>query len=412
MRKWLVLLLAGMVLGCASRQPQSDKATSSLQELLLAVKLAPDDVDARVRLGVTYAHLGKYRAAVAEFDSVLSRFPDYPPALYEKGQTLRALGFAAEGKRLIRRAVTLPEGSGLRARLARELGRPFHIEQLTSGRYDNAFPAWFPDGRRITFQSNRTGNWELFVLDLTTGALAQLTEHPARDEGPALCRGGGLLAFTSTRDAEPSADTHLPPREIYLYDLQSQGLLRLTTSHVDDFHPVLSPDCTTLFYVSAADSKEGRHKVMALDLRDGRSRPLTDLGADCLAPDVSPDGAFLLFLQKQGKRSLLCEMHLKTRQTRIVTDTLGVKASPAYSPDGQSIVFAAENGKSYDLFLIRRDGRNLVQLTNDAAADGYPRFAPDGRRIAFHSNRTRSFQLYLIDMDTVPTIGELQDFFE
>jgi len=412
MRRVLVLLLASVIAGCASQRPQLAGPSSSLNELLLTVKLAPEDVDARVKLGAAYARLGQYRAAVAQLDSVLSRFPDYPPALYEKGHALRALGLTAEGKRLIHRAVTSAQGGELLARLARELGRPYHVEQLTSGRHDHAFPAWFPDGRRIVLQSNRTGNWELFVLEVESRQLSQLTDHPARDEGPTVCRGGQLLAFTSTRDSEISRDVQLPPREIYLYNLESRELRRLTRSPGDDFHPVLSPDCARLFYVSAPANGECTRRVISLDLRDLGSHPITELNADCYAPEVSPDGACLLFVREEAGRSLLCELHLKSRRVRVVADTLGSKASPSYSPDGRSIVFVAKSEANYDLYLIGRDGKGLTQLTNDAAVEGQPRFSPDGKSIVFHSNRTRHFQLYLMDLTRTPAMGELEDFFK
>jgi TolB protein len=36
-------------------------------------------------------------------------------------------------------------------------------------------PAWFPDGKRIAFQSNRSGRWEVWIADLERGTATQLT---------------------------------------------------------------------------------------------------------------------------------------------------------------------------------------------------------------------------------------------
>ncbi|MBC7185706.1 MAG: PD40 domain-containing protein [Calditrichaeota bacterium] len=411
-RKVLLLTCVGLLLGCASHRAQLGHEGSSLSELALAVKLAPSDVDARVRLGAALARAGQYRLALAQFDSALSLMPNYPWALYEKGQTLRVLGFAEEGKRLIRRAADSPQGAEVLARLGRELGRPFHIEQLTSGRYDHAFPSWFPDGRRIALQTNRTGNWELFVFDLASRSLTQLTDHPARDEAPCVSPDGRLLAFTSTRDSEPARDPRHQQREIYLLDVPSTQVRQLTRTHADDFHPVFSPNGARLFYVSAPPDDSGTRSVMFMSLDDPTPKPLTQPGEDCFAPAVSADGAFLLFVKEHQGRSLLCEMDLRTKRVRVVTDTLGVKAAPSFSPDGATIAFAAKDGGKYDLYLIGRDGSNLQQLTNDQAIDGHPHFSPDGKRLVFHSNRTGTFQLYLVELTRPPSVEELQDFFE
>lgn len=56
------------------------------------------------------------------------------------------------------------------------------LKQLTSdGR--NEDPSWAPDGRHITFTSNRTGVKQLWVLDIETGRSRQLTHgsQPARN---------------------------------------------------------------------------------------------------------------------------------------------------------------------------------------------------------------------------------------
>src|SRR5205085_10756877 len=48
------------------------------------------------------------------------------------------------------------------------------IRQLT-GSSRNEDPAWAPDGRHLVFVSSRTGSRELWVLDVETGRLRQLT---------------------------------------------------------------------------------------------------------------------------------------------------------------------------------------------------------------------------------------------
>src|SRR4051812_35550180 len=46
---------------------------------------------------------------------------------------------------------------------------------LTHDAAEDDGPAWSPDGARLAFASTRAGSWDLFVLDLGTGVVTQLT---------------------------------------------------------------------------------------------------------------------------------------------------------------------------------------------------------------------------------------------
>jgi tetratricopeptide (TPR) repeat protein len=75
----------------------------------------------------------------------------------------------------------------------------FNPAQLTTDASDNA-PAWSPDGTQVAFASARTGNWEIFVIDIATGQETRLTNHTALDLAPAWSPDGRELAFLSDRD--------------------------------------------------------------------------------------------------------------------------------------------------------------------------------------------------------------------
>lgn len=66
-----------------------------------------------------------------------------------------------------------------------------NLQIVTPGDYDELLPAWSPDGRQIAFVSrrrpdfDRTGNWDLYVVDAETGATPrQLTTFTGPDMDP------------------------------------------------------------------------------------------------------------------------------------------------------------------------------------------------------------------------------------
>ncbi|MGH7622624.1 MAG: S9 family peptidase, partial [Gemmatimonadaceae bacterium] len=66
-----------------------------------------------------------------------------------------------------------------------------HLTQLTSGNHDEMLPAWSPDGASIAFVSkrqpdpDRTDNWDLYVMAAAPGgAVRQLTQNDLDDNDP------------------------------------------------------------------------------------------------------------------------------------------------------------------------------------------------------------------------------------
>ena len=60
-----------------------------------------------------------------------------------------------------------------------------NLRALTSGNYENLVPSWSRDGKVVYFASNRTGRWQVWKRELSTGNETQVTRH------------GGFAAFES-----------------------------------------------------------------------------------------------------------------------------------------------------------------------------------------------------------------------
>src|SRR5205085_8710211 len=70
---------------------------------------------------------------------------------------------------------------------------------LTFGTSNDVDPAYSPDGTRLAFASDRTGDNEIFVKTFG-GSLVQLTNVPAAsDTQPTWSPDGSMIAFTSDR---------------------------------------------------------------------------------------------------------------------------------------------------------------------------------------------------------------------
>jgi tetratricopeptide (TPR) repeat protein len=75
----------------------------------------------------------------------------------------------------------------------------FDQARLTTDPSDTS-PSWKPDASQVAFISSRTGNWEIYTVNVATGQDKRLTNHPAMDVAPAWSPDGKKLVFLSNRD--------------------------------------------------------------------------------------------------------------------------------------------------------------------------------------------------------------------
>ena len=210
--------------------------------------------------------------------------------------------------------------------------------RVTSGPFDDREPSWSRDGNRIAFSSDRSGNYDIFDLDVASGAVRQLTHNPANDYAPAYSPVNSTIAFVSEREdrrgvwavdaatalrrrcaAEPAPSARrrgapTAPRVIYnvIADESQQPDLRRPGGHADeDVFPFRAQWMSPTEFIYTADGKIKKrdrcrrqtprrsssaptclvhaHAVQASQCTTSiraRARPVRGI----MAPVISPDG--------------------------------------------------------------------------------------------------------------------------
>jgi len=137
-------------------------------------------------------------------------------------------------------------------------------------------PTWSPDGRQVAFTATVGGFLDLYVLDLESEQLTRLTADPYADLQPAWSPDGRYLAFSTDR-----FDTDLDllvggSFDLALYDLQDGTIERLPSFDDQKYNisPQWSPDGRNLYFVSNHD---GISNVYRLDMDSRQPYLVTDL---------------------------------------------------------------------------------------------------------------------------------------
>ena len=95
-----------------------------------------------------------------------------------------------------------------------------------------ARPDFSPDGRFLAFQGTVEGNADIYLLEMSTGRVTNLTNHPATDAHPTWSPDGRYIAFSTNRDGND---------EIYVMDRSGQQPRNLTQNPAPDTRPHWSP---------------------------------------------------------------------------------------------------------------------------------------------------------------------------
>lgn len=132
----------------------------------------------------------------------------------------------------------------------------------------------------IVYTSNRTGNYEIYVLNPLTGLSSQLTNDPGNDIEPQWSPDGTLIAFASDRDGD---------YELYVMTAEGEDLRKLTNNMAEDRQPRWQPDGENIVYVS--DVNNGQWDLYMISVDEAIVRQLTNDPADERGPGVSGTGA-------------------------------------------------------------------------------------------------------------------------
>ncbi len=123
----------------------------------------------------------------------------------------------------------------------------------------NAFDGSIEDsGRRVVFTREQDGNFDLWMQDLTTGALTRLTSSRFGDLEPAISPDGRRVAFISNRDARGD----VRHTSIFVLDLESGGIVQVTASaRATDGGPAWRDNHSIIFH-SNRDPRHPQRKTV------------------------------------------------------------------------------------------------------------------------------------------------------
>ncbi len=267
-------------------------------------------------------------------------------------------------------------------------------------------PVVSPDGRWVVFTSERTGNPDLYALDLEqAGEPVRLTASDAMEDAADFSPDGRTLVFVSTETGNP--DVYSMPFDPGGAD-SGRAAVNLTRHAAGDYSPAMSPDGTQILFSSgraaddaasgalaAAGSEASELFVMRADGTNVR-RLTRHPGWDG-APAWSSDGQAVLFYSERAGGTRIFEMPLDGTMPRVLSAADQGALSPVAGPDGR-VAFTRRQGDRWSVVSVGSDGGGLRTESDETRDYWGPTFDPSGRVLAFGPGPTDPATLFASDV--------------
>jgi len=247
-------------------------------------------------------------------------------------------------------------------------------KQLTNNPWHDARPDWSPDGRKIAFYSG----WDLAIMNWDGSNCRRLNTGTSLPQDPDWSPDGKKIAFAALGVGGLNKD-------IYVLDLQTGKVRNLTCDLGEDTSPSWSPDGRWIAFESDRDPRfwdpggARSRDIYIMDSEGGNLRNITQTkGLSEAEPSWSPDGTQIAFTVQGDLAHTHSNIDIYLMDTnggsrRKVTDfkdryPVYTACYPSWSSDGQHILFAlghvpvGDEEGGQDLCMIGRDGRGFRMI--------------------------------------------------
>jgi len=348
----------GQLLRQANRRRGVDQAIRQV------LSLSPDDLVARWHTEVHQA----YQPLMAE-----TRAPETlgPRIVSARGDSRYNISpsLSPDGKRMMylsdrdQFSIDLFLADARTGKVERQITKTAVEPHFQSLEFIESAGSWSPDGTRFAFAGVSGGHPVLVLYNVNRHKREREIKFTELGQvlNPSWSPDGHSIAFTGLTGGLT---------DLYVFDLQSKQLRRLTNDAFADLQPAWSPDGKTLAFVTDRFTTElnilklGPTTLGLVDMATGRISRIADGGGvRQLNPQWAPDGTSLYFLSDPDGITNVYRVTLATGQVSKLTDLFtGVsgitQTSPALSVAQQSgrLVYSVFRSNGYDLYAIDAPG--------------------------------------------------------